>query len=264
MDKELEKIQKEVDTKLQEKHKLSKETEKKAESLWKRDEVFKFSPTFIITMGVILFILIMITYLLPINTTFHTRFDTVSKAFTISNTLLVIYVIYMSIRYNQSTQERADRAESHEISEKIYEELVDRIVDKFPESMFIYNEMEGNFAGPTEELKIKMKGKYDSDKLELINRYVTSLVIEKFEDFLDLKQYISRSSSELSWIKNFYYQFQSPIIQRHWKDISDTFAPHTNRLIEDFIIVGEYAKKEKLSEDQVDRLLEGLNYEEEK
>ena len=89
-------------------------------------------------LAILLLIVIIMTLILPINTTFHKRFDTISKAFTISNTLLIIFVIYATIQFNASNQERADRAESHEISEKIYEELVDEFGHEI-ESNCIHN-----------------------------------------------------------------------------------------------------------------------------
>ena len=126
-DKEFEEIEKEVKSQLDSKHKLSKDVVEKEQRLWKRDEVFTFKPTFVIFISILLFIVIIMTLILPINTTFHKRFDTISKAFTISNTLLIIFVIYATIQFNASNQERADRAESHEISEKIYEEFLNNV-----------------------------------------------------------------------------------------------------------------------------------------
>ena len=117
----------------------------------------------------------------------------------------------------------------------------------YPETYFLFNEIDNFDPRSTEELEKVIK--CDKDKRKLLDAFYGEL----FQNFLSFKQYLV--GGQFSWVKTFYYQFQSSILQKRWLEIKDTYDNNTNNLIQQFIDIGKKAKENKWEQSKIEELI---------
>ena len=66
--------------------------------------------------------------------------------------------------------------------------------------------------------------------------------------------------NHFSWVKTFYYEFSSPILQKIWGNLKDTYSPWTNEIIQKYIDISKQAKKEKWSDYEIDKALLKIDF----
>lgn len=208
--------------------------------LWYKDKWSTgISPVFAASFIIILLLMVVFIIRTPSESENSKKIDNLSKGFSIISIVLIIYVIYTNINHNNKIQEQTTRQQSFLISKELYINMIEKMSHDFPETYFLYNEI-ANFDPRTiEELEKVIK--YDKDKRKLLDAFYSEILIELFQNFLSFKQYLV--GGQFSWVKTFYYQFQSPILQKRWLDIKDTYDNNTNALIQQFIDIGKNAKE---------------------
>lgn len=184
------------------------------------------------------------------------QFDTLSKGFSIISVLMLVYVIYINVDYNAVYQENTIRNNSYKISKELYIDIIEKMIDKLPESYFILNEVESIDDRPEEEL-LKIIP-HDPNKRRAVDNFFCSIIIENFENFLSLKKYLV--VEQFAWILTFYYQFQAPSIIKYWTEWKDTYSPIANVVIEQFIQIYNFQKKYDLTDEQIHPLLLNIVY----
>lgn len=120
----------------------------------------------------------------------------------------------------------------------------------------MYNEIDNFDPRSTEELEKVIK--YDKDKRKLLDAFYGEILIEVFQNFLSFKQYLV--GGQFSWVKTFYYKFQSSILQKRWLEIKDTYDNNTNNLIQQFIDIGKKAKENKWEQSKIEEELIKINF----
>lgn len=225
--------------------------------LWYRDTWSKgISPIFVGSFIIIVVLMTIFILRTSAESENSKKIDNLSKGFSIVSIILIIYVIYVNIDHNSKIQQQTNRQQSFLISKELYINMNEKISHDFPETYFLYNEIDNFDPRTTEELEKVIK--YDKDKRKLLDAFYSEILIELFQNFLSFKQYLV--GGQFSWVKTFYYQFQSPILQKRWLDIKDTYDNNTNNLIQQFIDIGKKAKENSWEQKQIEEELIKIDY----
>ena len=212
--------------------------------IWEVAQKIDFDYRIIGLIVIMIIILTIASVKFASNDTFTRSNDIFSKGFTVINFVLIIYIIYINIKYNSSNDERANRQESYKISKFLWSDTMKDMVKYFPDTYVFYNQVD-KFDTRTDEEIIKDLNPNQS-KMKLLNYYFSNIIIQNLEDFINLKKYLT-TADHISWIVTFYNMFQSKILQENWEKVKTSFAINTSNVIQQFVDIG----KEDLSEEQL-------------
>lgn len=230
-------------------------------NLWDVEKLkISISPSLIILLFISILAIFVFVFKTSPDSIVQKQFDTLSKGFSIISVLMLVYVIYINVDYNATFQENTIRNNSYKISKELYIDIIEKMIDKLPESYFILNQVE-TFDDRSEEELVKIIP-HDPNKRLAIDDFFSSIIIENFENFLSLKKYLV--IEQFSWILTFYFQFQAPIIIAYWSRWKDTYSPIVNIVIEQFIQIFNFQKKYDLTDEQIHPLLLNIVYRKEK
>lgn len=211
-----------------------------------------FQIVFLLVFG------ILIIYTLTVNLENKksiTRFDIIAKGIGILTLVVLVYTAYINERHNNKIQEDIIRQNSYQISKNFYTDMMNQMKNDFPESYFIFNEIELAEEKSTEELEKEIP--HNPYKRRMLENYYSNLILENLENWISLRKYLT--ASEAGWLMSFYYQLQSPMVQSIWIIYQDEYDPATNNLVKEFIRIGNEAKEKDLSDKQVYKKVTSIN-----
>jgi hypothetical protein len=218
----------------------------------------KFVSTFQIFFLLVFSMLLIFSFTVNLeNKRSITRFDIIAKGIGILTLVVLVYTAYINERHNSKIQEDIIRQNSYQISKNFYTDMMNQMKGDFPESYFIFNEIEQAEDLSTEELEKLLP--HNQYKRRMLENYYANLILENLENWISLRKYLT--ASEGGWLMSFYYQLQSPIVQATWENYQNEYDPATNSLVKQFISIGEQAKKENLTDEQVYKKVTSINIE---
>ena len=225
--------------------------------LWQREKVRKgIDPRFSVFIVVAVILMAIYVSYLDVNNKRGVQFDAFSKGFSIISFILVVYVIFINVEHNAKIEEQTNRQQTFNISKDLYINLVNKLSHNYPETYFLDNEIQQFDERTTEELEKIIK--YDPNKRKMLEDFYCSALIQQLEDFLTLKKYLV--VNQFSWIKTFYYQYYSKILQKRWNELKDTYSPSTNKIIQQFIDIKNKADKEGWSDEKVNEAILDIDF----
>ena len=186
------------------------------------------------------------------------KFDNLSNGFNVLSVVLLVYVIYITIQHNSKIEEQTVRHQSFLISKEFYMDIYDKMAHDFPETYFLYNELGPFDDRTTKEIEKSGDIKYNPQKRAILEEYYSGALIELFENFLSFKRYLI--VNHFSWVKTFYYQFESAILREYWENLKDTYSPSTNEIIQQYIDISKEADKNNWSDEQVNKALLDIDF----
>jgi hypothetical protein len=206
----------------------------------------------LILIAFIVIILITIIYSFTFNIdnkNLVLRFNILSKGIGI----LVIYAVYLTIRHQNKNEENLIRQNSFKISQDLYNNTVSEMMKYFPETLFLYSEINGmGYDIPKLEKEIQ----YNPYKREILESYFGNILLENLENWINLRQYIT--STEAGWRWAFYIQFTSPILTKIWEQNQFIYDKATNQFIRDLKQIAKKQEKEKFNDDEAFNLVKKI------
>ena len=240
--------------KLQEDKKLILDKDVK---LWEVAKPVTINRKLISLILILIIILIILVYKYSNNKKIVNGLDSFSKGFSVINFILVIYIIYINVEHNSNNEERANRQESYKITESLWANTMKNMIEYFPETYIIYNQID-TFDDRNEE-EILKDIKPNIYKMKQLNYYFSGILIQNLENFITLRKYLT-TVDHISWLITFYYQFQSKIVQENWSKTYLSYSPGVNKIIQQFIDIGKKVEKENLSEENFIMLLKNIKF----
>jgi hypothetical protein len=201
----------------------------------RRKEWSEINPIIQYGFFALLILLIIGTAYISLQSSLIQRLDILQKLFLVVSTFLVIYVLFLNVDFNTRTEEARTRENDLKLSEVLYTKIIREMLEYFPESIFIYNEIAPFDPRSTEELEKVVK--YDPLKRKAVEEYFANVLIGNFENLMTMNKYIV--GADMGWWLTYYYIFQSAIIQRVWKNVYIFFPPEMIYLVNNFIEIGK-------------------------
>lgn len=146
-------------------------------------------------------------------------------------TLLVIYNIYLSIKYNEKAEDSQHVQHSIDNNKQSFISPLEKIVSYYPESFELYQSMTPSITTMHPPTPI------NQDKKIVVDTLLSSVVLQSMVDYLLLSTH--SLDRRQRWVVLFMTWLRSPILRREWLNTRQYYVPKTVNIIDRLI---EYSK----------------------
>lgn len=210
-----------------------KEKRYKLVKLWEEEELGIIIPPFLTaSVFVSIFVIVYLTIYNRSEGEFSRKFRTIADGFSILSVLMLIYIIYVNVKYNSITQEAMIRKQSLDISKQTYEHIIDDLMTFYPESYELIDQLYWITGEDKQREKKKEELKIDPTKKLMVDYVFSDKIVTNIDNFLILKKYLILN--HVGWVTNFYYMLTTPIIKKFYLENRDLFSTELYDLSEKF------------------------------
>lgn len=209
--------------------------------IWKEEELNIKIPQFLsASLFISIFLIILISLLSRQESLVYSKFRMISEGFTILSVLMLVYIVYVNVKYSSIMQENTLRKQTSDITKGTYEDIIDNMAEYYPESYFLLNEIYAYTETPEKDIV-----NYDPAKRKMLEDVFSDKFLTNIDEFLVLKKYLI--TNHVGWIINIYYILTTPTIQKYYEKSQIYYSNELYLLYKKI----KELQKEDLSEEQV-------------
>lgn len=146
-------------------------------------------------------------------------------------TLLVIYNIYLSIKYNEKSEDNQHTQHSIDNNKQSFVNPLEKIVTQYPESFELYQSMTPSIEG------MSITPIVDQEKKVVIETLLSTIVFQSISDYILLSSH--SQDRRQRWTILYMTWLRSPILRKEWVKTKQYYMPKTIKIIERLI---DYSK----------------------